>query len=135
MKIDHVVLWVDDPLKSLEFYGKVVGLAGVRVDEFRAGAAPFPSVRVADDAILDLMPRMAAPFVNAVAGGGNSAGHPVNHVCIAMSREQYDAMAARLDERGVVRKAMDRNFGALGVAPRSFYFQDLDGNVIEARHY
>jgi glyoxylase I family protein len=44
-KLDHVVLWVTDPLRSLEFYEKVVGLAPVRADEFREGKAPFPSVR------------------------------------------------------------------------------------------
>jgi hypothetical protein len=26
-------------------------------------------------------------------------------------------------------------FGARGIAPRTFYFTDLDGNVLEARHY
>ena len=45
-KLDHVVLWVADPLRSLEFYENVVGLAPVRADEFREGKAPFPSVRV-----------------------------------------------------------------------------------------
>jgi hypothetical protein len=36
-KLDHVVLWVADPLRSLEFYEQVVGLAPVRADEFREG--------------------------------------------------------------------------------------------------
>jgi glyoxylase I family protein len=135
MRIDHVVLWVDDPLRAVGFYTETLGLEPVRVEEFRAGQAPFPSVRISAETILDLMPRMAASFVNAMVGAEGSAGHPVNHVCLAMSREDYDALARRLDERGVVRKTMERNFGARGVAPVSFYFRDLDGNVLEARFY
>jgi hypothetical protein len=45
-KLDHVVLWVAEPLRSLEFYERVGGLIPVRADEFREGKAPFPSVRV-----------------------------------------------------------------------------------------
>ena len=44
-KLDHVVLWSDDPLRAVEFYEQVVGLTPVRLEEFRAGQAPFPSVR------------------------------------------------------------------------------------------
>ena len=37
MELDHVVIWVDDPLKSLDFYVNVVGLTPVRGEEFRVG--------------------------------------------------------------------------------------------------
>jgi hypothetical protein len=57
-KLDHVVLWVADPLRSLEFFEKVVGLAPVRAHEFREGKAPFPSVRVSSDSIIDLTTRV-----------------------------------------------------------------------------
>src|SRR5262245_51286827 len=60
-KLDHVVLWVADPLRSLDFYEKVVGLTPVRADEFREGKAPFPSVRVSSDSIIDLMARLRRP--------------------------------------------------------------------------
>jgi hypothetical protein len=30
---------------------------------------------------------------------------------------------------------MERQLGARGVAPKAFYFKDLDGNVLEARYY
>ncbi|MEA2624176.1 MAG: hypothetical protein QOD06_221, partial [Candidatus Binatota bacterium] len=66
-RLDHVVLWVEDPLASVEFYERIVGLAGVRVDEFRRGEAPFPSVRVAEESIIDLMARSFAPVVDSVA--------------------------------------------------------------------
>jgi catechol 2,3-dioxygenase-like lactoylglutathione lyase family enzyme len=136
MHIDHVVLWVDDPLRAIDFYEKVVGFTPVRCDEFRAGKVLFPSVRVSEGTILDLMGRAAAPVVNAVSGVADSAGHPVNHVCFAMSLTELKALESRLQAHGVVLSGiMENSFGARGLAPRAFYFRDPDGNVLEARHY
>ncbi|MFZ5478402.1 MAG: VOC family protein [Myxococcota bacterium] len=135
-RIDHVVLWVADPLASVAFYEQILGLAPVRRELYAEGRAPFPSVRVADDAIVDLMPLAAAPLMNAMPGAGGSAGHPVNHLCLAMARGDYDALRARLDARGIaVIQVLRDSFGARGEAPEAFYFGDPDGNVIEARYY
>jgi|SoiMethySBSTD1v2_1073268.scaffolds.fasta_scaffold02845_14 catechol 2,3-dioxygenase-like lactoylglutathione lyase family enzyme len=135
-RMDHVVLWVDDPLRSVEFYEKVVGLPGVRTEAFRAGNAPFPSVRVAEDAIIDLMARAAAPIIDAMIGVAGTAGHSVNHVCLAMTRAEVEALRQRLAENGVsVSKTMVNSFGARGLAAEAFYFLDPDNNVIEARYY
>lgn len=138
MHIDHVVLWVDDAKVALAFYTSVVGLAGVRADEFAAGSAPFPSVRVSEGSILDLMPAIAAPFAAHFTGETKptAAGKPINHVCIAMDRSELDALAARLASGGVpTHRVGERSFGARGSSEHWFYFQDPDGNVIEARHY
>ena len=125
MRMDHVVLWCADPLRSIDFYERVVGLPGVRVEEFRAGQAPFPSVRVSAESIIDLMPLAAAPRL------GDSAGHPVHHLCLSMSHEEFEALRQRVD----VAASMTDSFGAQGLAPHTFYFQDPDANVIEARYY
>src|SRR4051812_32663617 len=94
--IDHVVLWVDDPLRSVEFFERVVGLETVRVEEFRAGSAPFPSVRISGETIIDLMGKLAAPLVNALTATDGSAGHPVNHLCLAMTADEVAALRRRL---------------------------------------
>jgi catechol 2,3-dioxygenase-like lactoylglutathione lyase family enzyme len=134
--LDHVVLWTDDPLRAVAFYTDVVGFAPVRVDEFKAGSAPFPSVRVSERTILDLMARVAAPVVDAMAGADASAGHPVNHVCFSMPEREFESLRGRLDAAGVAASAMmEQSFGAQGLAPRAFYFRDPDGNVLEARYY
>lgn len=136
--VDHVVLWVEDPRAALDFYVKVVGLSAVRGDEFIAGNAPFPSVRVSEHSILDLMPAMAAPFAGAFTGEKKptAAGKPMNHVCLAMDRGEFEALAGRLAERAVPTfRAGERSFGARGSSRHWFYFQDPDGNMIEARHY
>ena len=136
IRIDHVVLWVDDPLRSVEFYQGVLGLAAVRLDEFRAGTAPFPSVRVSPETILDLFPLRTAQQLNAQHVAEDSAGNRLHHVCLAMSRAEYEALRARLDAHGVaVPVTMKDSSGAMGSAPEAIYFADPDGNVIEARYY
>lgn len=136
MHVDHLVLWVADPLRSVAFYERVLGFAGVRVDEFRAGKAPFPSVRIGPETILDLMPVAAAPRLNAFPGAAGSAGNKVNHLCLAMSRAEYETLRARLGSEGIaIPMTMTSSFGAQGLAPEAFYFADPDGNVLEARFY
>jgi len=136
MELDHVVLWVEDPVRSAAFFAEVVGLAPVRLDEFRAGQVPFPSVRVSDGSLIDLIPHAMAPSVNAIPGAAGTAGHRVNHICLAMSRAELDALAQRLAAHGTpAGRHMQQQFGARGLAPQAFYFRDPDGNILEARHY
>lgn len=136
IRLDHVVLWVADPLRSVEFYERVLGLDGLRIDEFRAGEALFPSVRVSADTILDLMPMQLAPRLAADHDAPGSAGNQLNHLCLAMDRAAYRALQARLETHGVpVRATLEHSFGARGFAPETLYITDLDGNVIEARYY
>ncbi|SPM34214.1 Catechol 2,3-dioxygenase or other lactoylglutathione lyase family enzyme [Mycobacterium rhizamassiliense] len=119
----------------MDFYSRVVGLEPVRFAEFEAGDAPFPSVRVSADSIIDLMPLdMATGTTASVADG--SAGHRLNHLCLALSKAECDALDQRLQAEGVAIGArLSNSFGAQGWAPKAFYFSDPDGNVVEARHY
>jgi catechol 2,3-dioxygenase-like lactoylglutathione lyase family enzyme len=136
MWLDHVVLHVADPLKSAEWFQRVVGLEPVRLDEYKRGDSPFPSVRIAADAIIDLSPLSAVEELEKATRTPGSVGHAVNHVCIAMTRQEYDALDERLRADGKDTSARVRpTYGAQGWAPENFYFQDLDGNVIEARYY
>ncbi|MGW0335083.1 VOC family protein [Streptomyces sp. NPDC003011] len=135
-RLDHVVLWVHDPLASADFYEKAVGMETLRITDFAAGAVPFPSVRLNDETIFDLMPLSMAERMKMVPGAADSAGHPVNHVCLALPADDFEALRARLEERSVpVSDISYDSFGARGAARRSFYFRDPDGNVFEARHY
>jgi glyoxylase I family protein len=136
MRLDHIVLWTKDPLAAVDFYSTVVGLAPLRLAEFEAGEAPFPSVRVCEDSIIDLMPQEMADGLEEFAKAEGSAGNPVNHVCLALSASEFDELQRRLQAHGVDTGArMNRTYGARGWAPEAFYFADPDGNVVEARHY
>ncbi|CAL9424558.1 VOC family protein [Streptomyces griseomycini] len=135
-RLDHIVLWVRDPVAAVGFYEKAVGLEPVRLADFSVGEAPFPSVRVNEETILDLMPLAKAARMTMLPGAAESSGHPVNHVCLSLSADDFDALRGRLREQSVpVTDLSHDSFGARGLAKRSFYFLDPDGNVFEARHY
>lgn len=135
-QLDHVVLWTKNPGISMDFYSRVVGLTPVRFEGFQAGEAPFPSVRVSEDSMIDLLPMDSISATESLTKVGGSAGHPVNHVCLALSKSEYDALDRRLQEEGVDTSArLDRTYGARGWAPQGYYFADPDGNVVEARYY
>lgn len=120
----------------MDFYSRVIGLTPVRFSEFDAGEAPFPSVRVCEDSILDLLPVENFAATESLTGVQGSAGHPVNHVCLALSKPEYDALDLRLQAAGVDTSArLNHTFGARGWAPQGFYFADPDGNVVEVRYY
>lgn len=135
-RLDHLVLWVREPVAAADFYEKALGMEPLRITEYTAGQEPFPSVRLNDETILDLMPLAMAERMTMLPGAAESAGHPVNHVCIALPAEAFDELRTRLEERAVpVSEISHDSFGARGLARRSFYFRDPDGNVLEARHY
>ena len=117
--LDHVVLNVADTERSLDFYTGPLGLAPVRVDEWRAGRVPFPSVRVSDRTIIDLMSKPR--------GESN-----VDHICLVVEpldwQEVIDSGVFTVLEGPVGR------WGARGEAT-SVYVSDPDGNTVELRWY
>lgn len=135
-RLDHVVLWVHDPAASAAFYEKAVGMAPLRIADYAAGAVSFPSVRLNDETIFDLMPFTMTERMTMLPGAVESSGHPVNHVCLALPGDDFQALRVRLEDQAVpVSDFSYDSFGARGTARRSFYFRDPDGNVFEARHY
>ncbi len=137
VRLDHVVVWTKDPRAAVDFYSRVVGLTPVRLTEFEAGEAPFPSVRVCADSIIDLVPLdMAAGSATTARVAEGGAGNRLNHLCLALTKPEYDALDQRLRAAGVDTGArLSQSFGARGRSPQAFYFRDPDGNVIEARYY
>ncbi|OON80161.1 VOC family protein [Streptomyces tsukubensis] len=116
---DHLVLNVGDVERALEFYCGPLGLEPVRVDEWREGKAPFPSVRVSAVTIIDLVSRPR--------GESN-----VDHICLVVDpldwREVIESGVFTVLEGPVGR------FGARGSA-ESVYVRDPDGNTVELRWY
>jgi catechol 2,3-dioxygenase-like lactoylglutathione lyase family enzyme len=137
---DHVVINCSDVERSLEWYCGTLGLAGERVEQWRAGEAPFPSVRVTETTIIDL-------FSVTSHGGEDRTGdvalppevgeHPtvtgnMDHFCLVMEPADWEAMVAS----GVppAQRGPSRVFGALGMGT-SIYTRDPDGNLVELRCY
>lgn len=122
--LDHLVLTTADIDRSLAFYCGTLGLAGDRVDEWRRGEVPFPSVRIDATTIIDLF-GADAPSVDGVAN--------LDHFCVTIEPTDLQALAdsGRVE---VVRGPQDGLFGAQGYAT-SLYIADPDGNTVELRSY
>ena len=118
--LDHLVLRCADIENTLAWYTEVLGLAPDHVEEWRAGEASFPSVRISPTAILDLV------------GGGDGADGRLDHLCIVVEPCDLAAVAAA---RGleVLEGPVPRS-GAQGTGT-SIYVKDPDGCTVEIRHY
>ena len=115
---DHVVFVVTDVERSLAWYEEKLGLRGERVDEWRRGEVLFPSVRIDDHTLIDLL---AAP----------RSGTNVDHICLVVESDvDLGALATSGAFEVVGDGPTDGLFGARGFAS-SLYVRDPDGNVIE----
>jgi catechol 2,3-dioxygenase-like lactoylglutathione lyase family enzyme len=131
MKLDHIVLNVKDVDLSIEFYCSIFEFEPERLQDFRNGKVPFPSVRIDANTLIDLFP----PHMSGNGSDVNGGPPNLNHFCIAMSQQEWDSVRRRLSERNVIpHRDHSVNFGAHGNGI-SMYFFDPDGNEIEARYY
>lgn len=117
--LDHLVLSVADVERSLGFYCGVLGLAPVRVEEWRRGEVPFPSVRVSEGTIIDL-------------AAGPRTGTNLDHFCLVIEPTDLAALAAGGTLEVV--SGPGTRFGARGDGT-SLYIRDPDGNTVELRYY
>ncbi|MDH3301406.1 MAG: VOC family protein [Acidimicrobiia bacterium] len=124
--LDHIVLLCADQERSLRFYRDTLGLEGDRVDEWRSGEVPFPSVRIDRTTIIDL-------FARSEADSPPPDGANLDHFCVVVEPVDLDDLAAH-DAIDVVRGPLDHLYGAQGYA-RSLYVRDPDGNTVELRSY
>lgn len=117
--LDHVVLNVTDVERSLAFYTDELGLEPVNVDEWRRGERFFPSVRVDEGSIIDLI---ALP----------RTGENLDHFCLVVEPMDFDALKA--SGRFEVVEGPATRFGARGDGT-SIYIRDPDQNLVELRYY
>ena len=118
--IDHIVLKVRDVEASLAFYCDELGLAPLRVDEWRRGECGFPSARVNESFIIDF------------GSGEPTANKNLDHFCFVVEETDLEAMAN--DGRFRALRAPNTNYGAKGIG-RSLKILDPDDNVVELRYY
>ena len=129
--MDHIVLNVEDDEKMIAFYSNVLMFAPERLEEYRAGDVPFPSVRLNLDMIVDLFPKKMWQK-NARTG---QVRENLNHFCIALSKGVWESLLERLHDNNVdIEEGPVQRWGAHGIGT-SIYFRDPEGNLIEARYY
>jgi catechol 2,3-dioxygenase-like lactoylglutathione lyase family enzyme len=129
--MDHIVLNVEDDEKMIAFYSKVLMFPTERVEEYRAGKVPFPSVRLNVDTIIDLFPKKMWEKSARMGEGREN----LNHFCIALGKETWQKLMERLKANAVpIKEGPVKRWGAHGTGT-SAYFRDPEGNLIEARYY
>jgi catechol 2,3-dioxygenase-like lactoylglutathione lyase family enzyme len=117
--LDHIVLVCSDVERTLAWYCDLLGLEPERVDEWRRGEVPFPSVRVDAGTIIDLI-------------AGEPTDGRLDHFCLVVDPTDLDAIAASGEFTVVGGPA--RRSGARGDGT-SLYVRDPDGAVVELRYY
>jgi catechol 2,3-dioxygenase-like lactoylglutathione lyase family enzyme len=124
--IDHIVLNVADVERSLAFYSGTLGLPAERVEAWRRGELRFPSVRVSESTIIDLVKAEERAPEDALNLG---------HYCLVTDAEDLGAVQRELEAAGVtIERGPGMRSGARGNA-LSLYFRDPDHNLIELRTY
>lgn len=117
--IDHYVIMTPEPERALEWYRDKLHLEPVRLEEWRAGDAPFVSLRVTDDTIIDILE-------------ADRFGENINHVALVVADVDLGELA-RSEEFDVVLPPSPL-FGARGQG-LGMYVRDPDGNLVELRTY
>ncbi len=129
--MDHIVLNMEDDEKMIAFYSNVLMFAPERLEEYREGGVPFPSVRLNSDIIVDLFPKKMWQK-NART---SQVRENLNHFCIALSKEAWESLLGRLHDNNIdIEEGPVQRWGAHGTGT-SIYFRDPEGNLIEARYY
>jgi len=118
-EFDHLVLHCQDVETTLAWYGEHLGLAPVRLEEWRAGSVLFPSLRVNADTIIDLLP-------------GDAPDGRLDHICLVV--EPLDLQALAASGRFEVLDGPGTRYGARGDGT-SLYVRDPDGLTVELRYY
>jgi catechol 2,3-dioxygenase-like lactoylglutathione lyase family enzyme len=116
---DHLVLRCADVETTLRWYIDELGLEPVRLDEWRQGTAPFPSLRIDPHTIIDLVP-------------GRQADGRLDHICLVVEPTDLEALAT--SGRFEVLDGPGPRYGARGNGT-SIYIRDPDGTTVELRHY
>jgi catechol 2,3-dioxygenase-like lactoylglutathione lyase family enzyme len=117
--LDHLVLVVSDVERSVAWYHEELGLEPLRLEEWRRGEVFFPSLRVDEGTIIDVLQ-------------GERSGTNVDHLCLVIAETDLQAVAG--SGRFEVLDGPDKRWGARGDG-LSLYVRDPDGNTVELRCY
>lgn len=127
--LDHLVLKLRDEPAMVTFYTDLLGFEAERLEDYRSGRAPFPSIRINATTIIDLLPPGELSETPPDTPNRN-----LDHFCVALDRAAWDAVHARLTEHGVQISGPHSLWGARGQGT-SIYVKDPDGNGVELKTY
>ena len=123
LQLDHLILAVNDRVRSIEFYTRILGFT------YEGERAPFAMIRVTPGLVLQLAP------------WGTKGGE---HLAFAMPRAEFDDVFERIRDAGIEygdsfhsvgnMRGPGDEAGARG-AGKALYFFDPNKHLIEIRYY
>jgi catechol-2,3-dioxygenase len=120
--LDHLVLKLRNEAEMIAFYTNILGLKAERLEDYRSGRAPFPSIRINATTVIDLFPTtLEAPVTP-----------NLDHFCLTLDGASWEQVRQRLTEHDVEIDGPHTRWGALGDG-RSIYVTDPDGNAVELK--
>jgi catechol 2,3-dioxygenase-like lactoylglutathione lyase family enzyme len=123
--VDHVVFFVSDMSRAVEFYREVLNCQpGFSYPDLGMEQLWFGSALIV---LWDVTHPGAASTRPDVAGGRN-----VDHLCLACGPLDHHQLRAHLADHGVEIEREAMHGGARGMGD-SFYVRDPDGNKIEIK--
>eukprot|EP00871_Galdieria_phlegrea_P001961 jgi/Galph1/2766/GphlegSOOS_G1422.1 len=126
---DHIVINAYDVECLLKFYSELLEFPAVRLNEWREGKVPFPSVRLNSDSIIDLFP--AKLWKGEHAAVRESSTVNMNHFCMTFSKTDWDYLIQKLAQSDIHPESGPKKlFGARGNGT-SVYIRDPENNLIE----
>lgn len=118
--LDHIVLNVSDVERSAAWYHEKLGMGLERMEEWRRGEVPFPSLRMGATSIIDLF-------------AAERTGENLNHFAVVVDADLQAVIdSGEFDVVGPAEPA--ERFGAQGQG-LAIYVLDPDGNTVELRTY
>lgn len=117
--MDHIVLVVPDVEATVAWYRDELGMQPERLEQWRRGEVPFPSLRVSPETLIDVV-------------GGERTGENLNHFAVVVDGVDLDELAA--SGRFTVLGGSADLFGARGTG-HGLYIRDPAGNTVELRSY
>ena len=127
--LDHIVLRVADAEASMSWYVQKLGLAPERLEQWRGGEVPFPSVRVDATTVIDLLEVKAE---SQSEPGSQPTGINLDHFALLVPGVDLNALAESAEF--TVIRGPGALWGAQGRG-LGMYVADPDGHVVELRTY
>ncbi len=119
--LDHIVLNVADVERSVAWYRDKLGLEVSRLEEWRRGEVPFPSLRIDATTLIDVFAL-------------DRTGENLNHFAVVVDVDDLQAVIDSGEFELDGPEGPAERFGAQGQG-LAIYTLDPDGNTVELRTY
>ena len=124
--LDHMVLRVPDIEEAIHLFSDLLGMKPLRLEEWREGKVPFPSVQISEGTIIDLGVLDGEPVPD--------SEQRLSHICVVVEPVDWDEAEKSLEGYWTKTQGPLPRWGARGDGT-SLYGAGPGGVIIELRQY